>query len=335
MERIPLANEKLEGDNNVYLFDGESTVLVDVGRNSPGARDALERGLAAHGHTPADVDAIVLTHWHPDHSGQADRIREAGGATIHVHEADAPLARGDEDAWETFLTDQRDLLEAWGVPEEKRQQLFDYRENEEDERLDLAPVETFAAGDELRVGDTTLEVLHTPGHTAGSVCFAFEGERGTELLAGDTLLPKYTPNVGGSDVRVERPLASYLDSLRRLEGLDVAYAWPGHREPIADPNARIQEIRTHHERRAATMLEVVRERGTATHWEVASEVFGTLENFHILVGVGEAFAHLEHLREQGDLRFSNGRYALTPAAEDAPAREAWPLELTARQSRGR
>jgi len=96
MERIRLGNSVFEGKNNVYLLQGEETVLVDAGVATEPTRTDLVDGLADYGVEFADVDRIFLTHWHNDHSGLAGEIQQAGGATVYAHEADAALISGEE-----------------------------------------------------------------------------------------------------------------------------------------------------------------------------------------------------------------------------------------------
>ncbi|MFT4921252.1 MAG: glyoxylase-like metal-dependent hydrolase (beta-lactamase superfamily II) [Haloarculaceae archaeon] len=332
MERISLENDDLEGANNVYVFDtATETVLIDTGEQSRGP--ALRAALENHEVTFADIDEIFLTHWHPDHSGLAGVLQEASGATVRIHECDAPLARGDEDAWKSFTSTQASRLESWGVPAAKRQQLFAHREQATvAEYPSLSSVTTFGDGETFTIGDQVLEVHHTPGHTAGSVCFALErrttdvtGRR--EIITGDTLLPKYTPNIGGTDVRLDHPLEQYLSALRSLESADYDCGWPGHRTPIEQPSTRAREIITHHEQRAGRILSILDRIGPADVWTVCTELFGELDGFHILVGAGEAYAHLEHLQQQGAVECVDGTYRAVDevrAALDSD-RDVWPL----------
>jgi len=335
MKRISLENDELEGANNVYLFDAdERTVLVDTGERSREQR--LREALAAEGVGLADVDDVLLTHWHPDHSGLAATVQQAGDATVRLHERDAPLATRDEDAWRDFLGTQHARLEEWGIPETKREELVtEQRQEGGPDRPTLSSVATFAGGETITVGDRELEVLETPGHTAGSVCFAFEGNTaagGREVVTGDTVLPNYTPNVGGTDTRMEHPLDSYLSSLHALAAGDYERGWPGHREPVTDPTRRAHEIVAHHEQRAGQILAILDRTGPADVWEVCTELFGKLERFHILVGAGEAFAHLAHLERQGDIERVDGAYRLVDAVREefGEAVDTWSLSVSDR-----
>lgn len=334
MKRISLENDELEGANNVYLFDTDARiVLVDTGERSREGR--LREALAAEGVTFADVDDVFLTHWHPDHSGLAATVEQAGDATVNIHERDAPLATRDEDAWREFLGNQQARLEEWGIPDAKREELFAEQKQEGGPDASLSSVTTFTGGDTVAVKDRELEVLETPGHTAGSVCFAFEGTEetdGREVITGDTILPNYTPNVGGTDTRMEHPLDNYLSSLHALAAEDYERGWPGHREPIADPTRRAHEIIAHHEQRAGQILAILERTGPATVWEVCTELFGELERFHILVGAGEAFAHLAHLERQGDIEHVDGTYRLVDEVQDEFGEEidTWSLSVSDR-----
>lgn len=317
MKRVSLENDDLEGANNVYLLDtDERTVLVDTGEH---ARDAtLRSALEEAGVTYADIDDVLLTHWHPDHSGLAGTIQDESGATVHVHEADAALVERDPDTWAEFGEMMQSRLETWGVPEGKREELFARREQAaHTETATSVSVATFTDGKSFAVGDHDLSVVHTPGHTAGSVCFAFDTGTNNDLITGDTILPSYTPNVGGSDIRLGQPLDEYLTSLYSLAEADYDRAWPGHREPIADTTGRAHEIIAHHERRAGRILAILDRTGPATVWSVCSELFGELENFHVLIGAGEVFAHLSHLEEQGDVAYEADEYVLADDARSA------------------
>ncbi|MFB6171935.1 MAG: MBL fold metallo-hydrolase [Haloarculaceae archaeon] len=339
MQRISLENVDLEGANNAYLIDtDETTVLVDTGESA--REQTLRAALDDEGVSFADVDEVFLTHWHPDHSGLAGLIQEESGATVRIHERDAPLARHDDAAWSEFSEIQQSRLEAWGVPEAKRQQLFDHRaEADITERASLSSVASFADGETFAVGDHVLRVVHTPGHTAGSVCFALDDGTGTpgDVVTGDTLLPKYTPNVGGTDVRLEQPLDQYLTALYDIAAADYARAWPGHRAPIEDPARRAHEIIAHHEQRAGRILGILDRLGPADVWTISTELFGQLEEFHILVGAGEAYAHLAHLEEQGDVERVDGAYRLVDEVRDAVDGDddTWSLSVSDDPSPGR
>ncbi|MFC6723846.1 MBL fold metallo-hydrolase, partial [Halobium palmae] len=96
MRRILLSNSTFEGSNNVYLFaDGPETVLVDTGDGEDGTRDELRSRLGEYDVAVADVDRVLLTHWHHDHVGMAAEIQAESGATVHVHARDADLVAGD------------------------------------------------------------------------------------------------------------------------------------------------------------------------------------------------------------------------------------------------
>ncbi|RME39826.1 MAG: MBL fold metallo-hydrolase [Thermoflexia bacterium] len=68
------------GPVNLYLAEGETPTLVDIGPRYAPAREALEKALAARGFRLADLGRLVLTHAHSDHYGQAGEIVEASGA---------------------------------------------------------------------------------------------------------------------------------------------------------------------------------------------------------------------------------------------------------------
>ncbi|MFB6082825.1 MAG: MBL fold metallo-hydrolase, partial [Halorientalis sp.] len=195
MHRITLGNTYFEGENDAYLFTGDRTALVDTGIATADTREQLADGLADHGVAFADVDAIFLTHYHADHAGLAAEIQEAGGATVYAHPEDAALIAGDDDAWDDLDSRQRRAFAEWGMPEEKRAVLREYMQAGVDHHTAGADVETFADGQRFDLDETTLEVMRTPGHTAGLSSFVMTDRN--EVFTGDALLPVYTPNVGG------------------------------------------------------------------------------------------------------------------------------------------
>ena len=351
MERISLSNHAFEGDNNVYLFDdGPETVLIDSGDRMDATREQLTSALADRDVEFADVDRVFLTHWHGDHTGLAGEIQAAGGATVYAHEADAPLVEGDEDAWEEMFRTQERYFEAWGMPEEKQSVLLDIRMGP-DALGELPEVTTFEDGDTFVFagadGDHELRAVHASGHAKGLTLFEFEGDAagdgegadgghgsgGREAFSGDALLPVYTPNVGGADVRVDQPLEKYLRALRGIVEADYRRAWPGHRDPIDDPADRAAYIIHHHEERARRVLEALRERGTADTWTISADLFGELESIHVLHGPGESHAHLVHLERAGTVvREEEGgvwQYRLADGMAEELDRadgDRWPLE---------
>ena len=130
------------------------------------------------------ISAILLTHGHFDHVGGVRELMEATGCAVYLHEAELSLPPS--------ITDGA-----------------------------LCYTDTYAEGSELRVADLTIRVLHTPGHTPGSVCLIAENI----LFSGDTL---FLQSMGRTDL----PGGSTKDmvqSLKRLSDLEEDYrVLPGH-----------------------------------------------------------------------------------------------------------
>ncbi|MFB6143405.1 MAG: MBL fold metallo-hydrolase [Halorientalis sp.] len=323
MDRIQLTNGFFEGDNNAYLFSGEGpTTLVDTGVAEPDTREQIRDALADHGAAFADVDQVLLTHFHEDHAGLAGEIQDESGATVRVHAADAPLVERDESALAAMEAQRERYFEDWGMPEPAQADLRDVLEAGEAYAGRPATVEPFEGGEQFRAGDETLTAVHLPGHTRGLSGFVRETAGGEQLLSGDALLPVYTPNVGGADTRVEHPLEQYLGTLDAIADADYDRAWPGHRDAIDDPSARAVEILQHHFERTERVLSVLADHGPADAWTVSDHLFGDLQAIHILHGPGEAYAHLTHLRNGGVVERETDGYVL--AADPPPLASLFP-----------
>lgn len=170
-------------ENCILAWDDETKtgVLIDPG-------DEPERLLRTASFLGIQVEGIYNTHGHLDHAGAVAAVQDKLGAPFAIHPADR------------FLLDALPAqARMFGLPA--------VRVPKVDREL--------ADGDTVTVGGHTAEVLHTPGHTPGGVCFLFPGV----VVVGDTLF-------AGSIGRTDLPGGSHvqlLSSIReRLLGLDDA-----------------------------------------------------------------------------------------------------------------
>ena len=175
---------------NLYVLGDEpSREAIAIDTATP-CVEWLTSALAERGWT---LKLIISTHRHWDHIGDNAEAAQRTGARIAVHTLDRHGLENPQPLWAPF-----------DVPPS------------------VAAVE-LAEGSEIRFGDIRLTVLHTPGHTEGSVCLLAESER--LLLSGDTLF-------AGGWGRVDLPggdAAAMVDSLGRLTGLaDDLRVLPGH-----------------------------------------------------------------------------------------------------------
>lgn len=88
------------------------------------------------------------------------------------------------------------------------------------------PAEALADGDVHTLGDVEFRVLHTPGHTPGSVCFLLEMDGETHLFSGDTLFPGGPGNTSGNVEAFRTVMASLDEKLFVLP--DDTHVYPGH-----------------------------------------------------------------------------------------------------------
>lgn len=311
--RISHAGASPEGTNSTYVLPDRG-VLIDPGPPGDDAWETLTTGLDEAGVALADVEHVVVTHWHMDHAGLAPRLGDAADATVHMHESDAPLLAEYGPERDARVRRDARRLRSWGAPERV---VEDVRESDTPSPVpEEYPVTPHADGETL----AGLELVHTAGHTQGHLAIvAVEGasdtstagdaghqaptdaEAGT-LFLGDAVLPTYTPNVGGSDTRLADPLSAYLRTLAdleaRAEDAPAGGVYPGHGASV-DLRDRIGVVREHHAERIDEILAVLAEFERATPWTVARELFGEMAGIHAKMGAGEAAAHLTYLDRQG------------------------------------
>jgi glyoxylase-like metal-dependent hydrolase (beta-lactamase superfamily II) len=156
----------------VYAFelDGGGVALVDAGWNTDDAWKALGDGLASAGGSIADVRAVLVTHIHPDHYGLAGRVREASGAWIGLHPADAVMLRARYTDTDQLVESMVALLVESGVPSEKLPDLALASMGIKRLVTMAEPDVLFEDGRQVDLPGWPLRTIWTPGHSPGHVC---------------------------------------------------------------------------------------------------------------------------------------------------------------------
>ena len=194
------------------ITGGPEVVLVDTGWK--GGMGTLKSGLKALGIAPTDIGLIVLTHYHPDHTGSLDRVVEATGASVAVHGEEAAIVAGTDTRPSPFRSK---LLGAVARP-------FIDRLYGLPCRVDV----TLADGDLLPVG-RPVRAIHTPGHTKGSTCLLVEDSK--TLIAGDALQYHFGRLLPPARM-VTQDMRQAEESVRKLSGFDFDTICFGHFRPL-------------------------------------------------------------------------------------------------------
>lgn len=191
-------------DCNTYYIEGG--VLVDVGSG-----DFIDEMLEQMEHYDIDIDSInkiILTHSHYDHVGGCKELKEKTGAQVFVH------------------PEGKKLIEEGKVLQEE----FD---------ANFEPFEidgTLEEDDTVETPDHTFRVVHTPGHTPGSI--ALWDEEDEILISGDTL---FTDGFGSTD-HEEGDQKKLEESLRKIKELDdIEVLLPGHGTPASKRNVYVKD----------------------------------------------------------------------------------------------
>jgi glyoxylase-like metal-dependent hydrolase (beta-lactamase superfamily II) len=293
------------GRVNAYLIEDEPLTLIDSGPNSAKALDELEQALAARGHRIEDIELLVVTHQHIDHFGLAAILARRSGAQVAALEGlDRRLARFRED------TDFEDRFAArimlrHGVPSDVVTALRAVSASFRAWGCTVEVTRTLTDGEDLKLRDRTLRVLHRPGHSPSDT--VFWDERRSLLIAGDHLLAHISSNPllarpleAQGDYEGPRPqaLVTYLDSLERTKSMELELVLGGHGAPVSDHAALIDERMRLHERRAERIFKLIATQ-PRTAYEMASEMWGNVAVTQAYLTISEVLGHVDLLLNAG------------------------------------
>jgi glyoxylase-like metal-dependent hydrolase (beta-lactamase superfamily II) len=285
---------------NAYVIEGsEGLTLIDCGVDWAEGYGALTTGLTGLQLDPWAIKTLIVSHLHPDHVGMAPRVVREWGARTVMHIRAAKLVDRYNDS-EGFAQRTRALADRHGVPPAAKPAFVDVGERPDWMPPIDAPDHVVDDGDMIPIdAGRRLEVLFTPGHEPAHICLR-DSLTGV-LFSGDHILPRITPFVGYDEL-FDDVLGDFLESLRRVERLQIATTYPAHGVVVEHGSARAAQLLLHHQRRLLDMLDVIDPSGS-TSWEVMETVFrpnlGPLEQ---RLALRETVAHLEHLRLNNRLR---------------------------------
>jgi glyoxylase-like metal-dependent hydrolase (beta-lactamase superfamily II) len=195
-------------DSNIYILNKK--IVIDTGMTEESVLQSIEKIMPIE-----NIELIILTHAHYDHSGCANALLSKSNAKLAIHEADAP-----------FLSDDH-LSGALNFGS----------------KTTCPPADIlYKGGEKIPIGQNDegveeyLEVIHTPGHTAGCICLYEANSK--SLFSGDMIFSD--GGIGRSDFRISIP-EEMTASIDELTKLDVENLYPGHGHPtIGNANRSIE-----------------------------------------------------------------------------------------------
>jgi hydroxyacylglutathione hydrolase len=273
--RAPNPSPLTGAGTNTYVIGSTSLVVIDPGPDS----DAHLAAILACTGPGTQIDRIVVTHAHLDHSALAPRLAARTGAEV--------LAYG------TALDGQSPRMAALAAGLPAAGEGLDHT---------FRPDHRLKDGARLAGPDWELRILHTPGHLGGHICLAL----GDTLFSGDHVMGWATSIVAPPD----GDMTDYMASLARLAGGRWHRFLPGHGDPVDDPAQRLADLVAHRRGREAAILDLLAE-GPATPAGLTALIYPGLAPVLIPAAERNVLAHLIDLMAQNRVTPDPGPLALT------------------------
>lgn len=249
----------LHGTGTYVVGEGQVAV-IDPGPDQPEHVQALLGELGDE-----QVEAILVTHTHQDHSPAARPLAEHTGAKIYGY---GPHC----------------VAQLPGIPT-----------MEAGVDWDFSPDIALEDNAELSVGGTRLIAVHTPGHCRNHLCFRLPDAKA--VLTGDHVMGWSTTVV----VPPDGDMAQYLASLERMCELPEQYLVPTHGPAIAEGHGFVRQLLAHRKQREAQLFEAL-QAGPATIPSLVPQLYvGLPEVLHGAAGAS-LLAHALHLQSCGRLK---------------------------------
>jgi len=206
--------DNVSGANSYLIIADDAAVVVDTGM--PGNERRIMEYAGSVGVKPSRLQCIVLTHADIDHSGSAAKLRGLTGGKVEIHEADAPRLSGE-----------KKLKEAKGAARILFGVMGPF--------MRFTPLKPDVT---LRDSDRVLDlvVVHTPGHTDGSISLYREGE---VILVGDAMRTDSSGKPLLPPAAMTADMGQAKDSLARIAAYRFEMLLPGHGPPITHDASNI------------------------------------------------------------------------------------------------
>ena len=299
--RIPVPLPHM-GSVNTWLLRGDPLTLVDTGPREDEALSALEAGLARAGVRVEDIELVLVTHHHLDHTGLATTIAGRSGARIGAFDRAAAYGRNYAERTAADRRYSLALMRHHGVPETviaDNEGFWDFIERASD-AYDT-DVE-LPDGATIRAGGRDLRVVARPGHSTTDALLVDERERiafvGDHLLGGISSNTEVYPALEPDGTR-PRARVEYLQSLRETAAMPLARLLTGHGDEVTAHADLVRQRLGDHDRRCDRIVEVLRS-GRASAFEIATHLWSprTVSEQPLLV-VWEVLGHLDLLLDAG------------------------------------
>ena len=296
--RMPLPFQ-LNHINLWLLDDGDGVTVVDTGVGLPPTR-ALWEALFAGELRDRPIVRVLVTHFHPDHIGNADWLARRFGVELWCPQAEWLMAQL---AWQGMGgNDSEKRLNHYrrhGVPEASVE-AFRGRGNHFRQLVPTVAPEfrSVREGDVVTIGGRAWHAFTVMGHAPEHACLY--SPEANVLISGDQVLPKITTNVSvWPDQPNGNPLKLYLDSLGRFRPLpESTLVLPSHGLPFRGLHRRLDYLQHHHDERLSETIDALAEPRTAN--DLVPVLFRRQLDAHQLgFAIGETVAHLHFLEARG------------------------------------
>jgi len=284
------------GDVNSYLLKGDVLSLIDAGPKTPEAYAALEKGIKEAGYSFADIEQVILTHHHPDHSGWINAFENAK-VLGHVYN-DMWLKRDEKflSYHDAFYLDR--FIEE-GVPEHYMGLVKKMKNGAV--LMGNGPIDIILAEGDKLPGHPGWTVLETAGHAQSHIVFWHEDT--ATMIGGDHVLASVSSNPliePPLDPNEERPrsLLQYNESLKRILTLPVNVIYTGHGKEVFDAHSLIEGRLTKQSQRAMKVLAMM-DKGRRSVFELTRELFPKVYEKELGLTLSETIGQTDYLLSKG------------------------------------